>query len=268
MLRSDKLYARNRRTGEEGYTLAAALLFGDEEVIADVCPSYKTDAIARIEDEDRYDDRMTVTSNLIDAYDRLISFAKRHISDRFVMEDGQRISARDIIIRELVSNLLIHREYISLFPAKLVIEKHEVRTENASRSLFEGRLELSDFNPVSKNPTIAGVFTNIGFAEELGSGMRNLQKYSRAYSGKPAELVEGDVFRASVPLTPRSASRGPEGIYEAVRTLEKRDGKTTSASLAEYLGVSSRTAQRYLRRLVDEGYVSEGEGRPKAYRIA
>ena len=37
--------------------------------------------------------------------------------------DGSvRKSARDIIVRELVSNLLIHREFMSPFPAKLIID--------------------------------------------------------------------------------------------------------------------------------------------------
>ena len=266
LLRSAKLYARDRRTGEEGYTLAAVLLFGTEEAISDVCPAYKTDAIVRRENTDRYDDRLTLTCNLIEAYPRLVEFAEANLPDRFVIEAGQRVSARDIIVRELVSNLLIHREYISPFPAKLVIERSELRTENASRSLYEGRLTLSDFNPISKNPTIAGTFSQIGYAEELGSGMRNLQKYSQAYSGRPAVLEDGDIFRATVPITPISASAGLEGAREAAAILTARDGELTAASLAEYLGVTTRSAQRYLRQLLDGGLVAARGGRPQRYR--
>ena len=43
MLRSAKLYAKDRSTSEEGFTLAAVLLLGDDDVIGDVCPAYKTD---------------------------------------------------------------------------------------------------------------------------------------------------------------------------------------------------------------------------------
>ena len=113
-------------------------------------------------------------------------------------DGGVRKSARDIIVRELVSNLLIHREFMSPFPAKLIIDSGGIRTENASRALYEGRITLSDFNPMPKNPTIADVFAQIGRAEELGSGMRNLDKFSRLYSGRVATLEDGDVFRASV----------------------------------------------------------------------
>ena len=266
LLRSAKLFAKDRRTGDEGYTLAAVLLFGTDEVISDVCPAYRTDAIVRKENVDRYDDRITLSCNLIEAYPKLVDFAESALPDRFVVEAGQRVSARDIIVRELVSNLLIHREYISPFPAKLVIERGELRTENASRSIYEGRLTLSDFNPVSKNPNIAGVFSQIGYAEELGSGMRNLQKYSQAYGGKPAVLEDGDIFRASVPTTPISAARGVEGAYEAITILADRDGGITAAELAEYLNVTRRTAQRYIRQMLDRRLVVACDGWPHRYK--
>lgn len=267
LLRSARLYTTNRLTGEKGYTLAAVLLFGSDDVIADVCPAYKTDGIVRRENLDRYDDRVTLKSNLIEAFEELVAFAKRHLPDRFVLEESQRVSARDIIVRELVSNLMIHREFISPFPAKLLIERNELRTENASRAMYEGRLTLSDFNPISKNPNIAGVFSEMGYAEELGSGMRNLQKYSRAYSGKPATLQDGDIFYASVPLTPISSSNGNVGASEAIQVLFARDGYISSANLAQYLGVSLRTAQRYIKQLVAEGKLSPDPRRgSRAYR--
>ena len=40
----------------------------------------------------------------------------------------------------------------------------------------------------------------IGYADKLGSGVRNLYKYSKIYSGKDPEFIEGDVFKIIVPL--------------------------------------------------------------------
>ena len=172
---------------------------------------------------------------------------------------------RDVVIREVVANLLIHREYISPFPAKLVISRAQLVTENASRAMFEGRLTLSDFNPVSKNPSIAGVFKEIGYAEELGSGFRNIQKCSLAYSGKAASLEDGDVFKAIVPLTPIAVARGGEGVYGVARMLCERDGFLTSLTLSEYLGVTARTAQRHIRHLLDEGMIDRDKNNSRRY---
>ena len=43
-------------------------------------------------------------------------------------------------------------------------------------------------------------YRQIGRADELGSGVRNLMKYGKAYGGHDPELVEGDIFRALIRL--------------------------------------------------------------------
>ncbi len=265
LLRSAKLYAKDRNTGEEGFTLAAVLLLGTDDVIADVCPAYKTDAIFRKEQVDRYDDRIVVKTNLIESYDMLLAFAKKHLPDRFTLEGSLRISARDIIVRELVSNLLIHREFMNPFPAKLIIDEQGVKTENASRTLYEGRLTLGDFNPVPKNPTIASVFVNIGLAEELGSGLRNLDKYSKLYSGKVPVLEDGDIFRAYVPVEYGAETRGADSARILALSIVERDGFVTSASLASAAGVTARTAQRYIKKLVVDGSLVASNGAAHRY---
>ena len=168
-------------------------------------------------------------------------------------DSGVRKSARDIIVRELVSNLLIHREFVSPFPAKLIIDSGGIRTENASGALYEGRITLSDFNPMPKNPTIADVFAQIGRAEELGSGMRNLDKFSRLYSGRVATLEDGDVFRASVPVVWSVAGSGRNEVSGLVMSIIERDGSLAASELAKAGGVSVRTAQRWIRRLTEGG---------------
>jgi ATP-dependent DNA helicase RecG len=74
LLRSAGLYQDDRESGKSGYNLAAILLFGRDEVIRSCTTNYVTDAICRKEDTDRYDDRLMVTTNLIDAYEQLIDF--------------------------------------------------------------------------------------------------------------------------------------------------------------------------------------------------
>lgn len=39
---------------------------------------------------------------------------------------------------------------------------------------------------------------------QFGAGVRNLFKYSKFYSGKDPEFMEGDVFRIIVPLNDRN----------------------------------------------------------------
>jgi ATP-dependent DNA helicase RecG len=124
IIRSAGLYHEDRETGVKGYNLAAILLFGKDEVIRSCTANYITDAILRRENLDRYDDRLMVTTNLIDAYDRLVEFIAKHTLDRFFLDEdtAQSIGVRSKISREIVSNILVHRDYMSAFPAKIIIE--------------------------------------------------------------------------------------------------------------------------------------------------
>jgi len=96
---------------------------------------------------------------------------------------------------------LIHREYLNPYPAKLIIEKTRVITENANRAHGFSHINPEHFSPFPKNPKIARFFREIGRADELGSGVRNIFKYTPVYSkGAKPELVEEDVFKIIVPL--------------------------------------------------------------------
>lgn len=96
LMQSAGLFRKDLQTGTQGYTLAAALLLGTEQTILSVLPYFKTDAILRRENIDRYDDREDIRTNLISSYERLINFVQKHLPDKFFLEGDQRISLRDI----------------------------------------------------------------------------------------------------------------------------------------------------------------------------
>ena len=201
LLQSAGLYQKDYGTGQEGYTMAGVLLLGKDEVIQSILPHYKTDAILRVENVDRYDDRDDVRTNLIESYDRLMAFIAKHLPDKFYQEGNQRINLRDRIFREVVANLLIHREFTNAFPAKLVIEKLQLATENWNKPHGSGLINPALFSPFPKNPVIAKFFKEIGWVEELGSGVRNTFKYVSEYSGgKNPVFEEEDVFKCYIPL--------------------------------------------------------------------
>ncbi len=68
---------------------------------------------------------------------------------------------------------MIHREFSNPYPAKLIIEKDYIRTENANRAKMIGTIDINSYEPYTKNPKIAKFFKEIGLADELGSGVKN-----------------------------------------------------------------------------------------------
>lgn len=271
LLRSANLFLKDYETGEEGFTLAAALLLGRDEVIASIAPAYKTDAYVQRENRGRYDDRTIVKTNLVEAYDQLLAFAQKHLPDKFFLEGTQNISLRDVICRELISNTLVHREYTSPFPAKMVIGADGIRTENASRPRFVGQLTPEKFNPLPKNPIIADFFAAIGRADTLGSGTRNLFRYSWAYGGGSPVLTDGNVFEAYIPLLRgvASSSGGAFDVDEVVFQMIGENGYATVSGVAAVAGVTERTARRHLSSLAAEGKVTpSGNTRGRRYVLS
>jgi ATP-dependent DNA helicase RecG len=201
LLKSAGLHKKDMQTGETGYTLAAVLLLGKDEVITSVLPHFRTDAIVRIQNTDRYDDRDDIRVNLIESYDRLMEFIAKHLPEKFHMEGDQRINLRDRIFREVIGNILIHREFTNPFPAKMIIEKERVFTENWNKPHGRGNINPDNFSPYPKNPMIARFFKEVGRADELGSGIRNTYKYCGLYTpGTKPEFIEGDVFKTIIPI--------------------------------------------------------------------
>ena len=91
-------------------------------------------ALVRKVNVDRYDDREIIRTNLIESFDLLMEFARKHLLDKFFLENEVNVSLRNILAREMISNTLMHREFTSTYAAKFVIEKDRMYVENASRA--------------------------------------------------------------------------------------------------------------------------------------
>ncbi|MGN0261928.1 MAG: RNA-binding domain-containing protein [Eggerthellaceae bacterium] len=286
LVRAARLYSRDPATGNYGFNLAAVMLIGKQETILDVAPVYRTDVILRRSGTDRYDDRLVCTKNLVEAYGEISSFCRKWLPDSFALgENGNRLNVRDVIIRELVTNSLIHREYTSPHIARITIDPDGIRTHNASRALFAGPVTPDNLDPTPKNPIIANIFTQMGRSEELGSGVRNLYKCSKLFTGLSPQIEDGDFFDAFVPippLTPGSTTANnaleshddkarPKKAFSEVEAvvdrLLKDHGEIAASEVsAEVRSIGERMVRRYLAKMVDEGTLStERRGRSTVY---
>ena len=233
-----------------------------------VLPQHKKDAIFRVFNVDRYDDRDVVITNLIESYGRLMEFGKKHLNDVFTLDGIQRVSARDKILREIISNLLMHRDFSSGYVPKLVIERDKITTENANLAHGHGNLNLKTFRPFAKNLPIAKVFREIGLADELGSGMRNSYKNTKMYSGGEPVFTEADIFMTIILLSEAAtamvgpsielASKGKD--KEQVRDQDKE--QVTMQDLIQFCSVprSRKEMQEFMglagRRNFSEKYIN------------
>jgi len=115
-------------------------------------------------------------------------------------------------------------------------------TENSNKPHGHGLINPAHFSPYPKNPVIAKVFKEIGRADELGSGVRNLFKYSKAYSGKSPKLFEGDIFKISIPVTPQVTPQATPQVDEkkVKKILDFCRVPRTRTEIQKYLKLSDR----------------------------
>ena len=268
LLRSARVNVYDTARNAYCFNAAAILLLGKDEIIVRYFPAYKTDALLQRVNEDRYDDRLTVATNLIESYDQLIAFGQKWLPDKFYLENGATVSLRDKILRETIGNLLIHREYTSSRPGRLIIRKDEMFADNANKVLQPGHITLRNLCPRAKNPVIADFFQAIGRADELGSGVRNLYKYVKLYSGAEPIFDEEDVFTLSIPLdndyNPEGNSMVKNGmtvahgnghqIRQAIIDAICRNSQVSIKTIAEQLnGITPAQVRLQLNKMKEEG---------------
>jgi ATP-dependent DNA helicase RecG len=271
------LYRKDIATNAEGFTMAALLLFGRDEVIMGAIPHYKIDALLRINDLDRYDDRENIKCNLVDAYDRLMAFTAKHLPDKFYLQGDMRISLREKIFREIIANLLMHREYTNAYPSAFVIYRDRVETKNANKPRLYGQLLPGNFEPFPKNPHLIQMFTQMGRSEELGTGIRNVYKYTKFYSGEDSiDFEEQDIFISQVPLGDIFTSKKNDNQeHDVERTNQNKVGDKvgdkltenqrkiltsisenpciTASELASVVGISKRKIEENIAKLKAKG---------------
>lgn len=168
------------------------------------------DILAIGENTELYDDRVQVKENLMVAYRSIMAFVRKHLPEKPYIENMQRFSLRDKIMREVILNMLIHREYSSAYPTSFTIWADKVVTENWNVPYVYGEINMKTLKPHRKNPTIANVVSQMGIVEELGSGTKKMFKYTPLYSnGRQPMIEEQDVYSVIIPLEPVKISQSP-----------------------------------------------------------
>lgn len=268
ILKSSMFYKHDAETGIEGYTLAALLLFGKDEYIGSFLPYYHIDCLVRKENLDRFDDREIVECNLIKAYGKMMDFVAKHLSKGFYIDENtQSVSPRDKLFKEAVVNFLIHREYSDAYISKMVIEQEKVTFKNAANPSYIGRVDIDDFNPDPKNPTIARVFRLMGLADELGSGFKNIKKYCKIYTDSYPVVIDGDVFTLELPLkSEKKVKEEISSVKEKILDYVATKHEITNKDVRDNFGLEKSRAAVLLSELMDEDLLRrEGSGRGTKY---
>lgn len=120
------------------------------------------------------------------------------------------------LARNIINNLGNPNLFVSSKRSRFVIEPRRIYTENPCRATRQGQITPENLEPDSKNPIVAAFFRTIGFADELGSGVRKMFEYGKSFAGTNPVLTEGDIFRDELELNSELFNIG--GIGEASKS--------------------------------------------------
>ena len=179
-------YRKDRKTGEEGFTVAGLLMFGKSESITDVecTPNFFPDYREHLtEDENvRWTNRIcadgTWEANLFNFYQRVLPRLQSVLPKPFKLEGNIRKeeTPAHIAVREALINLCVHADYT--VDASLIV-KHNSNAfifSNPGTMLVSKEQYYSGGESVCRNKSLQKMFSMIGVAEKAGSGTDKILK--------------------------------------------------------------------------------------------
>lgn len=259
MLHIGGFYTQDPDTGKNALTLAALLMFGNDLAIQQAVPAYKFDCLLRRDNVERYDDRVMIYTNLIDAYDQMMTFIEKHLNDPFYQDEkANRVSLRDKIFREAISNIISHREYTGGAPARLMIYRDKVILDNPCTQHHFGKITPQNLRPFSKNPTICKFMIQLGRFDQLGSGVTNINKYLPLYArgATPIFNETRHGFELTIPLEAQSAAPASTGATGFKTGLRRDHTAPVTAPVAPPV---SEHVSKLLKLLKQTGALSNAE---------
>lgn len=258
----ERLLRRRGLLRDDGVTAAAVLLFGKEPQVTFPNAYVRVLKFRGTERQTGGRQKLIEDQAFDGTIDKVLTRASAAVRD--LQPTTRRLAAsgrfsnlplipEDAWIEPIV-NAVIHRSY-SLGGDHIRVEIFDDRIEISNPGRFPGLAEASDPRDAmrfARNPRIARVCTEQGWAQELGEGIRRMFE-EMALFGLPAPSYQQTAGAVRVVLTgtsvdPHIVEQLPGGWHDVVAAL-RQVGRLRTGDVAELLGVTRPTAIRRLRRM-------------------
>lgn len=110
-----------------------------------------------------------------------MSFVAKHLPDKFYLKGARHKSLWTKILREVVANLILRREYTIAHPCTFVITSVDVQTGNADSLHGEGPTDLQTFAPFPRIRPLPNFSSS--WEGWMSLSLLNVNKYISSYAG-------------------------------------------------------------------------------------
>lgn len=261
-------------------TLAGLMLFGaypqayypQLSVIATAIPGTASGAVG--EEGERFSDNRRIEGTLSEQLEGALAFIRTNtrVSTTIDQATGQRVDRPEYpveVVRELVLNALIHRDYsIHTQGMPIQVQIFTDRLAITNPGGLYGRLtidELGKVQPDTRNPVIATAMETLGETENRYSGIPTVRRIMREQN-RPEPLFEtarGEfrvtLFRDGKEAVLTSSATDLNALTQGERKVVAfcKETSRSRSEIAEMLDVQPAYAmRRYVTPLVERGFLA------------
>lgn len=232
-------------------------------LLSDECSHTVKVAVFEGTDQSVFKDRREFSGSLFKQLEDVYSFIDLNNPIKATFNKLLRIDSRaypDVAVREALLNSLVHRDYS--FSSSTLISIYTDRIEFVSIGGLMPGIAIDDIMmgvSVCRNPGLANVFYRLQLVEAYGTGMKKIRNAYKDAKVQPIVENSNNAFRIVLPnLNVKSVSDRSISENEAVIiSIAEEKGVITRADVENKLGVSTSTASRLLRRMVNDGLLSQ-----------
>ena len=186
-------------------------------------------------------DRKEFGGSLLEVYDKTLSYLKINsatygLIDSSIREDIEEYP--EFILREIILNSLIHRDYTVLTSNIINIYKDD-SIEFISYGSLYGNITIEDVLAglsTSRNPHLQSIFMRLKRVEAIGSGLRRVNSY---YKSKNLDFLVNALPSSFVVRLPRI-------------TIDKLAAKDDYKIIIDYLDKNGEITRKEAERLLDK----------------
>ena len=256
-------------TANQKYT-NLGLLFSDQNPF-----TFKL-AVYQSNEKNNFLDRKEFKGSILEIYDNIIDYLKNNTATYGLINTSVREDIEEypeFILREIVLNSLIHRDYGTLTSNILNLYKNNGIEVISFGSLY-GNITLDDILAglsTSRNPYLQSIFMRIKRVEAIGSGLRRV----KSYYNKIGLNFEIDVLPSSfvvklpkISLNNVAIQNNSKGDMDIIIKYIEKNGSITRINAQALINKEKTTTSTILNKLVENGVlVKIGNGPSTRYEI-
>lgn len=271
----EALGAVARQEGKLVPTVGGLLLFGRRVALRRLFPAIRVDYI-RVPGKEWMEDpehRFDTTLEMRDCLTRLVKRARAAVLDdlprAFQLPEGslrreEQPLLPERVVREAIVNALMHRNYQRQQPIQIIRFSNRLEVHNPGYSL-KPLERLGEPGTEWRNPVIAQVLHETGYAETKGSGIRVMRRHMQEAGLSPPSFESDrhdDAFAATylfhhflneedIEWLGQFTPLGLDEEEARALVFVRERGRISNADYRDLTGVDTLTASQHLCRLRD-----------------